>query len=110
MINELNEIEVNEIKDFAREKLELCRKGNDIIGTQIFSILSLYARVIYYPLGEDAPWGFTRISGSQNDALLENHLWLLILPYRLIVRYLLPLTSCIIFGMNKIQMFCQLIC
>lgn len=71
MINELNEIEVNEIKEFAREKLGLCRKGNDIIGTQIFSILSIHARVIYYPLGKDAPWGFTRISGSQNDALLE---------------------------------------
>ena len=37
----------------------------------IFSILSLYARVIYYPLGKDAPWGFTRISGSRNDAALE---------------------------------------
>ena len=71
MINELREIDVNEIKEFAREKLGRCRKGNDIIGTQIFSILSLYARVIYYPLGKDAPWGFTRISGSQDDALLE---------------------------------------
>lgn len=71
MTNELSEIDVNEIKEFAREKIGRCRKGNDIIGTQIFSILSLYARVIYYPLGKDAPWGFTRISGSQNDALLE---------------------------------------
>ena len=71
MINELNEIDLNEIKDFAREKLGRCRKGNGIISTQIFSILSLYARVIYYPLGKDAPWGFTRISGSQNDAHLE---------------------------------------
>lgn len=71
MINERNGIDVNEIKGFAREKLGRCRKGNDIIGTQIFSILSLHARVIYYPLGKKAPWGFTRISGSQNDARLE---------------------------------------
>ena len=71
MTNELSEIEVNEIKEFAREKLGNCRKSNDIIGTQIFSILSLHARVIYYPLGKEAPWGFTRISGSRNDALLD---------------------------------------
>lgn len=71
MTNELSKIDVNEVKEFAREKLGRCRKGNDIIGTQIFSILSLHARVIYYPLGKDAPWGFTRISGSQNDASLD---------------------------------------
>ncbi|MDO4276995.1 MAG: ImmA/IrrE family metallo-endopeptidase [Eubacteriales bacterium] len=71
MTNDLNEFEINEIKSHAKEKLGLCRKGNDIIGTQIFSILGLYARVIYYPLGKDAPWGFTRISGTKNDASLE---------------------------------------
>lgn len=71
MSNELSTIEIAEIQRFAREKLGLCRKENDIIGTQIFSILGIYARVIYYPLGEDAPWGFTRISGSLNDASLE---------------------------------------
>ena len=71
MPNELNELEIKEIKKYAVGKLGECRKGNDIIGNQIFSILSLYARVIYYPLGKDAPWGFTRISGSRNDAALE---------------------------------------
>lgn len=71
MTKDLNEFEINEIKSHAKEKLGLCRKGNDIIGTQIFSILGLYARVIYYPLGKDAPWGFTRISGSKNDASLK---------------------------------------
>ena len=71
MINELNELEVKEIKNLAKEKLGLCGKTNDIIGTQIFSILSMYARVIYYPLGQNAPWGFTRISGSRDDAALE---------------------------------------
>lgn len=67
----LNDFEIEKIKEQAREKLGICRKTNDIIGTQIFSILGLYARVIYYPLGKDAPWGFTRISGSQNDSALE---------------------------------------
>lgn len=71
MPNELNELEVKELKKYANGKLGECRKGNDIIGTQIFSILSRYARVIYYPLGQDAPWGFTRISGSRNNATLE---------------------------------------
>lgn len=71
MMNNLNEIELDEIKTYAKEKLGLCRKGNEVIGTQIFLILSLYARVIRYPLGKNAPWGFTRISGSKDDAALE---------------------------------------
>ncbi|MBO4651693.1 MAG: ImmA/IrrE family metallo-endopeptidase [Lachnospiraceae bacterium] len=71
MSKELSELEINEVKERAREKLGTCRKINDIIGTQVFSILGQYARVIYYPFGEDAPWGFTRLSGTQNDAGLE---------------------------------------
>lgn len=71
MHSRLNELEIEGIKNQAREKLGVCRKTNDIIGTQIFSILGIYARVIYYPFGMNAPWGFTRISGSQNDAGLE---------------------------------------
>ena len=71
MRRELNDIEIKEIKDHAREKLGKCCKTNDIIGSQIFSILGLYARVIYYPFGKDAPWGFIRISGSRNDAALD---------------------------------------
>lgn len=67
----LNEIEIEEVKNQAWEKLGICRKSNDIIGTQIFSILGIYARVIYYPFGDDAPWGFTRISGSRNDSRLK---------------------------------------
>lgn len=64
----LTSVEIEEVKNQALEKLGLCRKSNDIIGTQIFSILGNYARVIYYPFGEKAPWGFTRISGSKNDS------------------------------------------
>lgn len=71
MNRELNEAEIKEIKEWAREKLGRFRKGNDIIGTQVFSILSIHARIIRYPLGEEAPWGFTRMSGSVNDTLLE---------------------------------------
>ena len=70
MLRELNNYEISEIKIQAKEKLGLYRKTNDIIGTQIFSILELNSRVIYFPLGESAPWGFTRISGSQNDVEL----------------------------------------
>ena len=74
MHRELNDFEVENIKSQAREKLGMCRKSNDIIGVQIFSILGLYARVIYYPLGEDAPWGFTRISGSKDDTGIVSYL------------------------------------
>lgn len=67
-IPELTEAEVTEVKDNVASKLGLCKKQNDIIGLQIFSILGLYARVIYYPLGKDAVWGFTRIQGSAEEA------------------------------------------
>lgn len=66
MTKELTELEVNRIREQAREKLGVCRKSNEIIGTQVFSILGLYARVLYYPLGKNAPWGFTRIRGTEN--------------------------------------------
>lgn len=71
MRNGLSNCEIEEIKGQAREKLGICRKTNDIIGPEVFSILEQYARAIYYPLGKDAPWGFTRISGSNNDAGLD---------------------------------------
>lgn len=61
---ELTGSELAEIKENAAAKLGVCKKQNDIIGQQIFSILGLYARVIYYPFGKDAVWGFTRIKGS----------------------------------------------
>lgn len=64
---ELTEAEALEVKEYAASKLEACRKMNDIIGTQIFQILSLYARVIYYPLSKDSVWGFTRIKGARGD-------------------------------------------
>lgn len=61
---ELTESEINEIKEQSAAKLGICKKQNDIIGQQIFSILGLYARVLYYPLGEESVWGFTRIIGT----------------------------------------------
>ena len=57
----LSTSEIKQVQGQAREKLGECQKGNDVIGVQIFSILSKYARVIYYPLGDGAPWGFTRV-------------------------------------------------
>lgn len=63
---ELTKGEVETIKEQAKRELENCGKMTDIIGTQIFPILTRYARVIYYPLGtdKDDPWGFTRIQGN----------------------------------------------
>ena len=62
---ELTEAEALKVKDYAASKLGVCRKMNDIIGTQIFQILSRHARVIYYPLGKESVWGFTRIKGAR---------------------------------------------
>ncbi len=64
LFSELTGSEVEEIKEKAAAKLGVCKKQNDVIGQQIFLILSLYARVIYYPLGKDAVWGFTRLEGD----------------------------------------------
>lgn len=64
----LSEAEIKEVRRCASAKLGECRKTNDVIGTQIFSILGKYARVIYYPLGKDAPWGFTHVDESLADS------------------------------------------
>lgn len=68
---ELSELEIATVKKMAAEKLGYCKKQYDVIGTQIFSILSLFARAIYYPLGSDAPWGFTHITGSRGAVLAD---------------------------------------
>lgn len=47
MHKDLNDYEIEEIKTQAKEKLGICRKTHDIIRTQVFSIIGLYARVIY---------------------------------------------------------------
>lgn len=63
-----------EIADIQRQvhaKLGECRKTQDVIGTQIFSILSLYARVFYYPLGKVGPWGITYMWGMDSGVRAE---------------------------------------
>lgn len=62
----LTEKDIDEVISCANSKLVECNKVYDVIGTQIFSILGLYARIIYYPLGENAPWGFTDIKGLKD--------------------------------------------
>lgn len=62
----LSDLEIAKLQKNARSKLGECKKTYDVIGTQVFAVLSLYARVIYYPLGCGAPWGFTRMSGSKD--------------------------------------------
>ncbi|MDO5115188.1 MAG: ImmA/IrrE family metallo-endopeptidase [Synergistaceae bacterium] len=68
---ELTACEIEEIKTKARSKLGECKKTYDVIGVQLFHILSMYARVIYYPLGKKAPWGFTHMRGSSGGAASE---------------------------------------
>lgn len=55
----LNVEDVAEIRQQARQKLCELNKLNDIIGVQVFALLGLHAHVLYYPLDNDGPWGFT---------------------------------------------------
>ena len=63
--------EIADIQRQARAKLGECRKSQDVIGTQIFSILSLFARVFYYPLGKVGPWGITYMWGIDSGGTAE---------------------------------------
>ncbi|HBQ63974.1 MAG TPA: hypothetical protein DD727_03440, partial [Clostridiales bacterium] len=58
--------EIADIQRQTRAKLGECRKTQDVIGSQVFSILSLYARVLYYPLGKEGPWGITYMWGTDS--------------------------------------------
>lgn len=50
---------IDDIRSKARSKLiEYC-KLNDVIGAQIFSILEINNKVLYYPLEDDDVWGFS---------------------------------------------------
>ncbi|KLU60495.1 hypothetical protein CEB3_c33460 [Peptococcaceae bacterium CEB3] len=70
-IARLSSGEIADVQRQARAKLGECRKTQDVIGTQIFSILSLYARVFYYPLGKIGPWGITYMWGLDSDDRAE---------------------------------------
>lgn len=63
----LSEQDVKEVQAKASAKLEELMKTKDIIGTQVFFILGACSKVIYYPLGENAPWGFTDIKGTNDN-------------------------------------------
>lgn len=67
-IAQLSSGEIADVQRQARSKLGECRKTQDVMGTQIFSILSLYARVFYYPLGKAGPWGITYMWGTGNGS------------------------------------------
>lgn len=67
----LSEAEIREIQRQARAKLGECKKTQEIVGQQVFSILGLYARALYYPLGKTGPWGITYINNSQNVVHLD---------------------------------------
>ncbi len=67
----LTDAEIAEIQRQALAKLGECKKTQDIIGQQIFPILCRYARVFYYPLGKEGPWGITYMAGMENTAPSE---------------------------------------
>lgn len=51
---------------YAHQKLSEYGKLNDIIGSQIFSILSRHSTVLYYPLDDEDIWGFVENTASKN--------------------------------------------
>lgn len=58
---QLNKKEIEAIQDLTKKKLiEYC-KFNDIIGTNIFSILERDNKVLYYPLEDQKVWGFSEV-------------------------------------------------
>ena len=70
-IARLSSGEITDVQRQSRAKLGECRKTQDVIGTQIFSILSLHARVFYYPLGKVGPWGITYMWGMDSGVPAE---------------------------------------
>jgi len=64
---QLSPSEIAEVQRMAQSKLVEYRKTQDIIGNQVFSILSLSARVFYYPFGENELWGITYLRGMDNN-------------------------------------------
>lgn len=63
--NKLDYKTVDEIKAQARKRLIEYSKLNDIIGRQIFHILELENKVLYYPIEDREVWGFSeRIGGK----------------------------------------------
>lgn len=59
--NQLSKRDVEKVRVQAREKLVAYCKLNDVIGTQIFSILEKESKVLYYPLEDQKVWGFSEI-------------------------------------------------
>lgn len=55
----LDRITIGDIKQKARDKRTEYHKLNDIIGNQIFNILELESKVLYYPLEDEEVWGFS---------------------------------------------------
>lgn len=70
-IARLSSGEIADVQRQVRAKLGECRKTQDVIGTQIFSILSLHTRVFYYPLGKVGPWGITYMWGIDSGVPTE---------------------------------------
>lgn len=63
--NKLDNKTVDEIKSKARKKLNEYSKLNDVIGGQIFNILELENKVLYYPIEDEEVWGFSeKIKGK----------------------------------------------
>ena len=56
--NKLTDSDVKRIVTDANVKLDDHFKRNDIIGRQVFKLLELNSRVLYYPLADDDVWGF----------------------------------------------------
>lgn len=65
MLNNLDSKTIDEIRAKARKKLNEYSKLNDVIGGQIFNILELENKVLYYPIEDEEVWGFSeKIKGK----------------------------------------------
>ena len=63
--NKLDNKTVDQIKAQVRKKLNEYSKLSDVIGGQIFNILELDNKVLYYPIEDEEVWGFSeKIKGK----------------------------------------------
>lgn len=72
--NNLDSKTIDEIKAQARKKLNDYSKLNDVIGSQIFNILELDNKVLYYPIEDEEVWGFSEKIKGKSFVWINTHI------------------------------------
>lgn len=73
-LNILSEEEISDIKNKANESLGKCRRANQIIRDDIFSILEKNCKVFYYPINDDDICAFIVKRGVNFFIFINTHI------------------------------------